>query len=111
MNDAHYRELTESLYDRIEEFIDDLIENEDAALDYENNSGVMTILCEDTNTQVIISRQQASHEVWIAAKSGGFHCRYNDDEWFCAKTNESLKQLLSRTCSEQSSSAFDFSSL
>jgi len=111
MNDTRYRELTESLYNRIEEFIDNLIESEDAALDYENNSGVMTILCEDTDTQVIISRQQASHEVWVAAKSGGFHCRYKDDEWFCTKTNESLNQLLSRTCSEQSSSAFDFSSL
>ncbi len=111
MNDAHYRELTEALYNRIEEFIDDLIENEDAALDYENNSGVMTILCEDTDTQVIISRQQASHEVWVAAKSGGFHCKYISDEWICTKTNESLNQLLSRTCSEQSSSAFDFSQL
>ncbi len=111
MNDANYRELTEDLYNRIEELIDNLIENEDASLDYENNSGVLTILCEDTDTQVIISRQQAAHEVWVAAKSGGFHCQYQDDKWVCTKTNEDLAQLLSRTCSEQSSSAIDFSTL
>jgi CyaY protein len=111
MNDAIYRELTESLYSRIEELIDILIEENDSALDYENNGGVLTILCEDTNTQVIISRQQASHEVWVAAKSGGFHCTYKNDEWFCSKTNESLATLLTRTCSEQSSSPADFSNL
>ena len=111
MNDAIYREITESLYTRIEELIDILIEDKDSALDYENNSGVLSILCEDTNTQVIISRQQASHEVWVAAKSGGFHCVYKNDEWFCSKTNESLAELLTRTCSEQSSSPVDFSCL
>jgi CyaY protein len=111
MNDAIYRELTETLYNLIEERIDTLIEDSDLALDYENNSGVLTILCEDTNTQVIISRQRASHEVWVAAKSGGFHCNYKNDEWFCSKTNESLSALLSRTCSEQSSSPVDFYNL
>ena len=111
MNDAIYRELTESLYNRIEELIDTLIEENDSALDYENNSGVLTILCEDTDTQVIISRQQASHEVWVAAKSGGFHCIYKNDEWFCSKTNETLAALLTRTCSEQSSSPVDLTNL
>ena len=111
MNDAIYRELTESLYNRIEELIDLLIEEKDSALDYENNSGVLTILCEDTDTQVIISRQQASHEVWVAAKSGGFHCIYKNDGWFCSKTNETLAALLTRTCSEQSSSPVDLTNL
>ena len=111
MNDADYRELAETLYNRLEEFIDYLIEEEDASLDYENNGGVLTIFCEDTDSQIIISRQQASHEIWVAAKSGGFHCGYQEGQWICNKTLESLAQLLSRTCSEQSSMLIIFADL
>ncbi len=108
MNDAEYRVVAESLYTKIEETIDTLIEEKDAELDYENNGGVLTILCEDSDTQVIVSRQQASHEIWVAAKSGGFHCAYENKNWYCAKTKETLDELLSRTCSEQSNSQIIF---
>lgn len=108
MNDAEYREKAELIYHQIEETIDRLAEEQDAELDYENSSGVLTLFLEETNTQVIVSRQLATHEIWVAAKSGGFHCSYQNDTWLCSKTNETLTDLLSRTCSEQSSIKIDF---
>jgi len=101
MNDAEYREKTETLYQQIEETIDRFAEDQDAPMDYENSGGVLTIFLEDTDTQVIISRQAATQQIWVAAKSGGFHCIYDQAEWRCIKTQETLDELLSRTCSEQ----------
>lgn len=108
MNRAEYAEIAESLYMTIEEILDQKIEQEQASLDYENSSGVLTIDCEDTDTQVIISRQQASQQIWVAAKSGGFHCDYQAGVWRCAKTDETLEALLSRVCTEQSHSSISF---
>lgn len=102
MNNAEYINIVETLYDRIEEILDALIEEQQAPLDYENNSGVITIDCEDSNSKVIISKQQASQQMWVAAKSGGFHCDYDKNLWRCTKTQESLETLLNRVCTEQS---------
>lgn len=98
MNEAQYSEIAEQTFTAIEEAIDD----SGAALDYENNGGILTIDCEDTDTQVIVSRQAPMRQIWVAAKSGGFHCLYEDETWCCTTTGESLQTLLSRVCSEQS---------
>ncbi|EGG94849.1 frataxin-like protein [gamma proteobacterium IMCC1989] len=108
MNNAEYIEIAEALYEVIEDTLDNWSEPNGVALDYENASGVLTIDCEDTNTQVIISRQQATHQIWVAAKSGGFHLVHDDKVWRCTKTDETLGELLSRTCTEQSSADVSF---
>ena len=111
MNEVEYRAEAERLYNRIEEILDQMIEEDDAPLDYENAAGVLTIILEDTETQVIISRQAATQQIWVAAKSGGFHLVFENDQWICTKTQETLQALLSRTCSEQSSSPIHFPEL
>lgn len=111
MNDAEYRALAEALYQSIEEAIDSMVEAYDLEMDYENSGGVLTIFMEESSSQVIISRQAATQQIWVAAKSGGFHCIYDNADWICTKTNESIQALLSRTCSEQSSRPITFPDL
>ncbi|MDA0977422.1 MAG: iron donor protein CyaY, partial [Proteobacteria bacterium] len=57
-------------------------------------------------SQIIFSRQGASREIWVAARSGGFHLRQEaDDEdasWRCGTTGESLAELVNRVFTEQS---------
>jgi CyaY protein len=50
----------------------------------------------------VISRQPVQREIWVAAKSGGFHLREAQNHWFCAVTQERLSALLNRVVSEQS---------
>lgn len=102
MDPALYSELTESLYLDIEDMLDTLIDADEVQLDYESGSGVITIDCEETNSKVIISRQPPVHQIWVAARSGGFHCDYDDGVWRCVTTGETLGALLSRVCTEQS---------
>ncbi len=100
MNETQFTETVEQIFTAIEYAIDD----SGAALDYEGSSGVLTIDCEDSDTQVIISRQVAMQQIWVAAKSGGFHCDYvqGADEWRCTTTSETLADLINRVLSEQS---------
>ncbi len=111
MNNAEFLELSESLYTTLEDMLDEMIDAEQFAIDYETGIGVLTIICEDTNSQVIVSRQQAAHQIWVAAKSGGFHLDFIEGVWFCKKTEETLEQLLARTCSEQSTKDITFDGL
>ena len=52
-------------------------------------------------SKVIVNRQAATGEIWVAARSGGFHCAHRDGSWVCNTTGETLPALLSRVCSEQ----------
>ena len=69
MTEAQFNQIVDELMFSIEESIDD----SGADIDYENTAGMLTITCEANGSQIILSRQPALGEVWLAAKSGGFH--------------------------------------
>ncbi len=104
MNEAQFTQEVERIFVAIEDAVEEAMEESSAELDYEGTGGLLTIDCEDSNTQVIVSRQVALLQIWVAAKSGGYHCEYRDDGWFCTTTDETLNNLLNRVLSEQSES-------
>jgi len=104
MNEAQFTQEVERIFVVIEDAVEEAMEESGAELDYEGTGGLLTIDCEDSNTQVIVSRQVALLQIWVAAKSGGYHCEHRDDGWFCTTTDETLKDLLNRVLSEQSDS-------
>lgn len=97
MKESEFNTQVDELMLAIEETIDE----SGADLDYETSSGVMTLTVEANGSKVIISRQPALGQVWIAAKSGGYHCDYVGSEWVCGSTGEILTVLLSRVLAEQ----------
>tara|TARA_R110002072_G_scaffold1369_6_gene11296 strand:- start:51979 stop:52404 length:426 start_codon:yes stop_codon:yes gene_type:complete len=85
-------ELVMALEDELEEYPEDL--------DLENSAGLLTIGFPNGST-VVVSRQIANHEIWVAAKSGGFHLAHKDGEWVCGTTKENIADLVSRVVTEQ----------
>ena len=77
--------------DRLEKLSDDI--------DVDSSEGVLTFAFDD-GSNVIISRQVATFEIWVAAKTGGFRLRFDGDIWLCDKTGEKLPALLDRIFSE-----------
>ena len=54
--------------------------------------------------KIIFSKQGAMNQLWMAAKSGGYHYDYNEEaeQWICDNgDNEELYNMLSRLSSEQ----------
>jgi len=87
--------------------IEDQVDQSGADLDYETSGSVMTITCESDGSKIILSRQPATSELWVAARSGGFHFRMKDDGWVCA-TGENLAELLERVIQEQNNETLTF---
>ena len=99
MDDSSFQEIVDQVLLEIEDRVDEL--NDD--IDVDSSGGVLTMTFPD-GTSVILSRQISSHEIWIAAKSGGFHLAFDEQVWSCASTGEDLKSLLDRVFVEQGAS-------
>jgi len=98
MNETEFNQLVDGIFMKIEDAIEDC----DAEIDYETMGGILTLEFEN-GSQVIINRQTAARQIWVAAKSGGFHLDMNEDgsQWYSGD-KETLPDLLNRVCSEQS---------
>lgn len=81
--------------------IEDALDNCDWDIDYERADAVLTLTLEDNGSQVILSRQSANRELWVAAKSGGYHLVFESPGWKCTTSGEDLPALLDRVLAEQ----------
>jgi iron-sulfur cluster assembly protein CyaY len=100
MLDRDYEERVDDLFYTIEDQVDEL----NADIDVDSSAGMLTIGFPN-GSSVVLSRQVANHEVWVAAKSGGYHLAFCTDHWFCRNTDEDLSSLLNRVFAEQLGSA------
>jgi CyaY protein len=74
MNDALYDERTEATLDALEWALDEV----DDDLDYEAAGGVLTVTF-GNGTTMVFSRQPPTRQLWLAARSGGYHFEYDTD--------------------------------
>jgi CyaY protein len=98
MNDTEFIQRVEDILMQIEESMD----NQEADIDASRaGDGILTLEFEN-RSQVIINRQQSNHEIWVAARSGGFHFSFQPDQnhWQDSQNNE-LFTLLTKVCTEQ----------
>lgn len=96
MDDRQFEEEAEEIFVRVEDRVDEL----ELDADIDVSGGIVTFTLVD-GSQIILSRQVANHEIWVAARSGGFHLKRVDSGWHCATTNEDLDDLLGRVFEEQ----------
>ncbi len=81
--------------------LEDRIDALELDLDVDSSGGILSLGFED-GSAIILSRQVANHELWVAARSGGFHLRFVDGDWRCDASGETLGALINRTFTEQS---------
>lgn len=100
MNDSEFNLAADTTLLAIEAAVENAVDTADGDIDFETSAGILT-LSFDNGSKVIINRQLATQEMWVAARSGGFHCGRKNNDWFCNTTGETLSALVSRVCSEQ----------
>ncbi|AUZ48789.1 frataxin-like protein [Pseudomonas sp. 31 R 17] len=97
------------LVDATQQALEDIFDDSGLDVDLENSAGVLTVKFEN-GTQLIFSRQEPLRQLWLAARSGGFHFDYNeeDNNWQCDSSDELLSEMLARLVLEQSGAELDF---
>ncbi len=76
MNTLKFHQLVEQTWHKIEE----QLEVQDCDVDCEIQGAVMTLHFDD-DSQIVINKQEAMLELWLASKLGGFHFKYQNDDW------------------------------
>jgi len=98
MDEADFNALADAELERLE----NRLEQCGADFDYEVKPGGVLELEFDNGTKIIVNRHTAAREIWLAAKSGGFHFRPVDGRWLGTRDGVDFYVVLSRCMSEQS---------
>jgi CyaY protein len=105
--------------DDILALIESAMDHAKTDIDAELNGGILTLTFEN-GSKVIVNRQTPNREIWVAAKSGGFHFRYgaatvsgnlssaSGHLWCNTRTGEPLAELLARVIREQAGEVIKF---
>ena len=100
MTDSEFMDRAEALLARIESSCDRINEASDADIDNQRVGGMVTLTFSN-GTQIIVNLQKPLHEIWMAAKAGGFHYRYDGARWSDTKGQGEFFANLARYASEQ----------
>ena len=105
MSESEFLALAEATLTRIEAALDRL--NDEDVLDVEcsRSGNVLEIEFIDNGTKIIVNSQAPMREMWVAARSGGFHYKRVGDEWVNTRDGSELFAALSTMASEQAGAA------
>jgi CyaY protein len=109
MTDTEFMDRAESLLARVEACCDRINDETDADVDNQRVGGMVTLTFRG-GSQIVVNLQKPLHEVWMAARAGGFHYRFDGREWVDTKGNGEFFANLSKCASEQAGEPLAFSS-
>ncbi|MDH4449786.1 MAG: iron donor protein CyaY [Rhodoferax sp.] len=107
MTDPEFMSLAESLLCAVELSCDRINEESDADVDNQRVGGMVTLTFPN-RSQIVVNLQKPLHEVWMAAKSGGFHYKWDGAQWQDTKGQGEFFAALSANASQQSGRALAF---
>ena len=101
MTDTEFLDRAESLLKAVEACCDRINDETEADIDSQRVGGMVTLVFSN-KSQIVINLQKPLHEVWLAARSGGYHYKFSSNQWSDTKGQGEFFASLSRYASEQS---------
>lgn len=95
MDATEFEAAADDMLERIERALESL------ELDFERKEGGVLEVEFDDGSKIIVNRHSAAREIWVAARSGGFHFRGDGGAWRDTRSGEELLAALSRLVSDQ----------
>jgi len=100
LSDADYRRETGSLLARIEAATDRWLQDDVIDIDTQRTGGLLEMSFPN-GSKIIVNTQPPLHEVWLAARGGGFHYRWLDGHWCDTRDGSEFLATLSHHASLQ----------
>lgn len=99
MTESEFLALAEGVLGRIEGELERIAD----VLDVEwcRTGNVLEIELIEDGSKIIVNSQASMQEIWVAARSGGFHYRHDKGRWVNTKDRTELFAALSRILNEQ----------
>ena len=98
MDDKEFNGLADATLARIEAGL----EASTADIDFELAAGGVLEIEFENGSKIIVNRHAVGREIWVAAKAGGFHFRWDGAVWRNTRDDSELMATLSVLLSAQS---------
>lgn len=107
MTDNEYLNHAESALSAVERACDGINDATDADIDNQRVGGMVTLTFA-SGSQIIVNLQKPLQELWMAARAGGFHYRFDGKQWLDTKGQGEFFAQLSVCATEQSGQKLSF---
>ncbi len=107
MTDTEFMDRAEAVLRAIEASCDRINDESDADIDNQRVGGMVTLVFRD-RSQIVVNLQKPLHEIWLAARSGGYHYKFDGRQWMDTKGQGEFFTSLSRYATEQAGSPLQF---
>lgn len=98
MDETEFEALATKALQRVER----ALEESGIEVDFELKEGGVLEIEFDDGSKIIVNRHGAAREIWVAARSGGFHFRWDGSAWRNTRDASELFAALSKLVSAQS---------
>ncbi|WP_372527848.1 iron donor protein CyaY [Piscinibacter sp.] len=107
MTDSEYRAKTAAVLASIEAAVDRWLQDDVVDIDTQRTGGLLE-LSFPNGSKIVLNTQPPLHELWMAARSGGYHYKYVDGRWLDTREARDFFDALSACASEQAGVALKF---
>ena len=107
LSEVEYRRRTDDLLAGIEATVDRWLQDDVVDIDSHRTGGLLELNFPNGST-VVVNTQPPLQEIWLAARSGGFHYRCSGGQWRDTRDGSGFYERLSACASEQAGTSLSF---
>ena len=100
LQDSEYHAAADRLLSRIERQADEWLQQGVIDIDT-NRAGGLLELAFPNGSKVVVNKQPPLHEIWLAARRGGFHFRWSEGRWLDTRDGHEFYERLAEEIAVQ----------
>jgi CyaY protein len=107
LSDTEYRQNTDTLLTHIEACCDRWLQDDVVDIDTQRTGGLLELHFPN-GSKIVVNTQPPLHELWLAARDGGFHYRWDGQVWRDTRDGSEFVATLARLASAQAGQPLQF---
>ncbi len=107
LTDAEYVTRTNAVLASVEARVDAWLEADVVDIDAHRTGGLLEMSFPNRSV-IVLNTQPPLHEIWLAARSGGFHYKFANGAWRDTRDGRELFEALSACATEQAGKPLKF---
>lgn len=104
LTDGEFHQRADAVLEAIEAALDCWLQDDVIDIDSHRTGGLLELQIPGGG-KVVVNTQPPLHELWLAARKGGYHFRWVGDRWLDTREGGEFFAVLSRELSAQSGRA------
>ncbi len=102
MTETEFLVMADECLQQVEKIFEQAFDNDELDVDCKRSDNVLEIEFVNNGSKVIVNSQTPMQEMWLAARSGGFHYRHDGQFWRNTRDGSEFFSTLAVIAQEQS---------